>query len=148
MQLFLVDRRCASEEARWHARQQTYCSYRPGYFEPRQVPPLQRTVLGCIENAFFQVVQHSSTGVFPSPWAEAVSVLASTVASMVKYRYGMANANLREDDRTWRRDLETLRHAELTHLAALLRIPSPRPGKGSVALISLSLIATGLAPVS
>lgn len=75
-------------------------------------------------------------------------MLESTVASLVKYRYGMANANLREDDRTWRRDLETLRHAELTHLAALLRVPSPRPGKGSVVLIFLSLVASGLAPVS
>lgn len=48
---------------------------------------------------------------------------------MVKHRYGRANPTLREDDTGWRRNLDTLRHAELSHLSSLVRAPQ-RPGKG------------------
>ncbi len=48
---------------------------------------------------------------------------------MVKHRYGRANPTLREDDPGWKRDLCTLRHAELSHLSSLVRAPQ-RPGKG------------------
>lgn len=61
-------------------------------------------------------------------------MLATTVASLVKHRYGRANPTLREDDATWRRDLDTLRHAELSHLSSLTKGPPQRPGKGCVSL--------------
>eukprot|EP00752_Nemacystus_decipiens_P008123 g7263.t1 len=60
---------------------------------------------------------------------EATAVLETAVASMVKHRYGRANPTLREDDAGWRRNLDTLRHAELSHLSSLVRGPQ-RPGKG------------------
>lgn len=56
-------------------------------------------------------------------------MLETSVASMVKHRYGRANPTLREDDTGWRRNLDTLRHAELSHLSSLVRGPQ-RPGKG------------------
>lgn len=62
--------------------------------------------------------------------AEASAVLTSTVASLVKQRYGGANPTLRDDDAFWRRDLHTLRHAELSHLASLVRAGVQKPGKG------------------
>ncbi|CAM9898119.1 unnamed protein product, partial [Ectocarpus fasciculatus] len=60
---------------------------------------------------------------------ETAAVLETTVASLVKHRYGRANPTLREEDTGWRRDLDTLRHAELSHVASLVRGPQ-RPGKG------------------
>lgn len=65
------------------------------------------------------------------------TVLAATVASLVKHRYGRANPALKEDDTTWRRDLDTLRHAELAHLSSLVRRPPQRPGKGCVVVCSM-----------
>lgn len=59
-----------------------------------------------------------------------MTILTTAVASFVKNRYGRANPTLREDDTAWKRDLETLRHAELTHLVALVRGSKPRLGKG------------------
>lgn len=60
----------------------------------------------------------------------ATSVLAAAVASLVKHRYGRANPDLREDDTAWRRDLDTLRHAELSHLSSLVKNGPPKRGKG------------------
>ncbi|CAM9841846.1 unnamed protein product [Ascophyllum nodosum] len=60
----------------------------------------------------------------------ATAILSTAVASFVKNRYGRANPALREDDTAWKRDLETLRHAELTHLSALVVNSKPRHGKG------------------
>ncbi|CAB1101293.1 unnamed protein product [Ectocarpus sp. CCAP 1310/34] len=70
---------------------------------------------------------HASSVAASSP--ETAAVLETTVASLVKHRYGRANPTLREEDTGWRRDLETLRHAELSHVASLVRGPQ-RPGKG------------------
>ncbi|CAM9443942.1 unnamed protein product, partial [Hapterophycus canaliculatus] len=60
---------------------------------------------------------------------EANVVLETAVASLVKHRYGRANPTLKEEDAGWKRDLGTLRHAELSHVASLVRGPQ-RPGKG------------------
>ncbi|CAM9238920.1 unnamed protein product [Pylaiella littoralis] len=60
---------------------------------------------------------------------EATAVLETAVACLVKHRYGRANPTLKEGDSRWRRDLDTLRHAELSHVACLVRGPQ-RPGKG------------------
>lgn len=60
----------------------------------------------------------------------ATSVVAKSVASLVKHRYGRANPTLRENSTAWKRDLDTLRHAELSHLASLVRGVPQRPGKG------------------
>lgn len=64
-------------------------------------------------------------------FSEATAVLETAVASLVKHRYGRANPTLKEEDTGWRRDLDTLRHAELSHVASLVRGPQ-RPGKGWV----------------
>ena len=67
-------------------------------------------------------------GTHASP-PEAEAVLCKAIGSLVKHRYGKANPTLRDEDPAWRRDLDTLRHAELSHVSALTRGPQ-RPGRG------------------
>lgn len=62
-------------------------------------------------------------------FSEATAVLETAVASLIKQRYGRANPTLRDEDTGWKRNLDTLRHAELSHVSSLVRGPQ-RPGKG------------------
>eukprot|EP00903_Cladosiphon_okamuranus_P012135 g11384.t1 len=97
----------------------------PGAGRPLPEVVLQ-TVFAWLRSSDLSALCVSSTAA-SSP--EAMAVLEASVASLIKHRYGRANPTLREDDTGWRRNLDTLRHAELSHLSSLVRGPQ-RPGKG------------------
>ncbi|CAM9876820.1 unnamed protein product [Discosporangium mesarthrocarpum] len=91
---------------------------------PREILLGTFTLLRCSDLASFFCTSRAAI----SPDAEAI--LSESIADLIKYRYGKANTSLREDDTSWKRDLATLRFAELRHITLLLQTPDARPGKG------------------